>query len=118
MSKIYNYICLVTISFIVFACSKTATTYDCTGVTSSYATQIKPIMDASCALAGCHSAYGAAKGIDLSSYGQTKVNAGKESFMGSMQHLSGYNSMPQGGSMLSDDKLKLISCWIKNGMPQ
>ncbi len=100
-------------------CKKTATTtYDCTSVTPTYATDIKPIMDVSCASAGCHSASAKAQGIDLSSYAAVKLESSNKAFMGSMQHSRGYSSMPKNASKLTDASLQKIYCWIQNSTPQ
>jgi mono/diheme cytochrome c family protein len=75
-------------------------------------------MDANCASSGCHSAASHEKNVDLSSYAATKAAGGNASFLGSIQHKSGYKAMPQGGGSLSDAEIKLISCWVQNQMPQ
>jgi cytochrome c553 len=101
-------------------CKKASpTTYDCTTLTNlTYTTNVKSILDASCATSGCHSASTKAAGRDYSSFASVTALAAKAEFMGSMQHQSGYDAMPKGGSKLSDDKLKTISCWINAGMKQ
>jgi hypothetical protein len=106
---------------VFFACKKAATptTYTCTGIAAAtYTNDIKPILDASCATSGCHSASKKAAGYDFSTYTGVKEHVGHNAFMGSMQHLSGYNSMPQGSPKLSDSILQKISCWITAGSPQ
>lgn len=118
--KLLNKLTLIAIGLTlttVFACTK-STNYDCTGVTSTYTNNVKPILDAKCATSGCHNDVSKAKGIDLSNYGQVKSHGSHGSFMGSMEHRSGYEAMPKGGSKLSDAELKLIGCWIENNMPQ
>jgi hypothetical protein len=106
------------VTAIIFSCKKsTLTTYDCTGVAPTYTTNIKAIIDASCASSGCHSNASKAKGIDLSSLGVVKTAAANANFMGSIQHLSSYEAMPKGASKLSETDIKLISCWMANGMP-
>lgn len=104
----------------ISSCSKGAVplTYDCTGVVPTYTADIKSIMDKSYAISGCHNSSSSADGKDYSTYTSVKSGAPSNSFMGSMQHLSGYKSMPRNASKLTDDQLKLISCWIQNGMPQ
>lgn len=105
---------------LIYSCKKssTATTYDCTGITPTYTNNVKAIMDANCATSGCHSAGSKAAGKDFSSFNATSSNASSNSFMGSMQHLSGYSSMPKGASKLSDADLQTLYCWIQNGKPQ
>jgi hypothetical protein len=109
------------VAVVAFAsCNKDSgnNTYDCTGVTSTYTTDVKPLVDNSCAFSGCHNAASAASGFDLSTYGSVKNAAASAKFMGSMEHNSRYEAMPRGGTKLSDANLKLIGCWINNGMPQ
>lgn len=93
-------------------------TYDCTGLTPTYTADVKPIMDNNCAISGCHNSSSKADGKDYSTYNSVKSGSSSNSFLGSMQHLSGYKSMPKGGSKLSDAQLKTISCWIENGTPE
>lgn len=94
------------------------TTFDCTSTTPTYTIDVKPIMDNNCATSGCHSSSSRADGKDYSSYTAVKNGSSSNSFMGSIQHLSGYKAMPQGKSKLSDAQIKTISCWIENGKPQ
>jgi hypothetical protein len=39
------------------------------------------------------------------------------SFMGSMEHKSGFDKMPKGQTKLDASTIKTISCWIANGAP-
>ena len=93
-------------------------TATCTGTPPTYTADIKPIMNASCALAGCHNATSKQDGYDLSSYAGTVAAAGKAAFLGSIQHKSGYSAMPQGASQLSAAALNKIECWVQNNSPQ
>ncbi len=101
-------------------CTKESTvdTVTCTGTTPTYTNDIKAIMDASCALSGCHNASSKQAGYDLSSYAGTSSAASKTAFLGSIQHKSGFEAMPQGSSKLSDATLTKIACWVQNGIPQ
>jgi hypothetical protein len=120
ISKMNIIIASITLLMIIaISCKKaTPTTYDCTGIAPTYTADVKPLMDNNCATSGCHSASAKASGKDYSSYTAVKSLATENAFMGSMQHLSGYDNMPKGGSKLSDAQLKTISCWIQNGMIQ
>ncbi len=111
------YLFSIAVAGFAYSCEKEATpvTYDCTGLTPTYTKDVKPLMDTYCATSGCHSASSKADGKDYSSYTVVKTNSSSNAFMGSMQHLSGYNAMPKGSSKLSDTQLKTISCWINNG---
>jgi|WetSurMetagenome_2_1015567.scaffolds.fasta_scaffold29233_1 hypothetical protein len=107
--------------FSVIACSGSQdqiSTVDCTGVTPTYTADIKTILNASCAKVGCHDAYYAQRGIDLSSYGNASDVSRTSSFLGCIQHVKGYNPMPQGAAKLSADKIQLLTCWVQNGSPQ
>lgn len=119
MNKLAILTVSVALTIGAIACKKESPVkYDCTGVTPTYEANIKTIMNNSCATSGCHSASSKRDGIDLSTYALVKSEAAKDKFLGSIEHLSGYEAMPQGGSKLSDDNIKLISCWIDNGMPE
>jgi len=100
------------------ACQKTTSsaTIDCTGVTPTYTADIKTIMTGNCATKACHSAGTAAGGYDLSNYASCK--SAKDRIVGSVQHLSGYQSMPQGAAKLDDASIKKIVCWSQNGCMQ
>jgi hypothetical protein len=93
----------------------TPSVYDCVGVAPTYTTDVKPILDNSCATYGCHNS-SAAGDKNLSAYALVKVEAVKASFLGALEHKSGFESMPQGASKLSDANIKTIACWIENGM--
>ena len=119
MKKILFLSAFVALTLTIIQCQKeTIDTATCTGTTPTYTTDIKPIMDASCATSGCHSASSKQAGYDLSSYAGTVSAAGKTAFLGSIQHKTGYDAMPQGASKLSDAILTKISCWVQNGTPQ
>lgn len=106
----------VVIAVVLFSCGKFQKGYDCTGITPTYNNDIKAIYDSKCATSGCHSASHHAAGIDLSSYtGATAAN--NDDMLGAVEHKSGYSSMPQGGSKLSDSDIKKMYCWMQNNKP-
>ncbi len=112
-------IALFGICLVMAACKKDEIlTYDCTGLTPTYTDDVKQIIDTKCATSGCHNATTKADGYDFSSYAATIAHAGKDVFMGSMQHLGQYVAMPENGAKLSDTQLQTISCWIENGTPE
>ena len=90
---------------------------ECTGVTPTYTSNVKAIMNAHCATSGCHNASSKKSGYDLSSYESTKSAAGNKAFVASIQHNSRYSQLPQGASKLSDAAIKTVACWVQNGMP-
>lgn len=112
---------ILSLSVLAFvACKKesTTTTTDCTGATPTYINDVKVIMDASCAVSGCHNATSKAEGIDLSTYAKVKSESAKARFLGSIEHLAGYQAMPEGASKLSTAQIQTIACWIDNGTPE
>lgn len=100
-----------------FSCKKEATplTYDCTGIAPTYSTGIQSVLDTKCATSGCHSASSRSGGIDLSNYASAKSESASNAFLGSIERLSGYKSMPQGAAQLPDSTIRKISCWVSNG---
>ncbi len=94
------------------------TTIDCTGVTATYTTDVKPIFDASCATAGCHDSNTKAHGLDLSTYVGSKEGAINHEVVCSIEQNSGCDPMPEGGDKLSDAQIKKVRCWIQSGTPQ
>lgn len=110
-------ISLVVLSATLAACTN-KTEFDCTGTAPTYTADVKTLLDANCATSGCHNAASKAKSIDLSTYTAAKSESSKSRFLGSIQHSSGYDAMPQGGSKLSDANIKIIYCWVQNGSPE
>lgn len=103
---------------IALACSKESiTTYTCTNITPTYTSSIKAIIDGSCAYSGCHNASSKADGIDLSTYASVKSASNSNNFLGSIQHKSGYEAMPNGAAQLADSTIQKISCWVQSGAP-
>ena len=103
-------------AFILITCSKgngggggTPTPGFCDGVTSKYSTDVQPIIATSCLLgSGCHSAGSTNTGGELTDHAKVfnkrvaikaAINAG---------------TMPQTGSLTTDQKKKII-CWIDAG---
>ena len=112
-----QFLFLFVFAVIIFACAKeeAVTTTDCSGVAATYTANVKAILDANCATSGCHSASSKQDGIDLSTYAAAKSVAGQAKFLGSIQQLSGYDAMPKGGK-LSTDQIKTLTCWVQNGI--
>jgi hypothetical protein len=69
--------------FFLVACSKdTNSNIDCTGVTPTYTTGVKSILDGSCATSGCHDAITHQSGYDFSTYESAKVASQGGRFLG------------------------------------
>ncbi len=83
-------------------------TVDCSSVNESFNINVQPIIQNSCAIAGCHDAASTNKGGPFTNYNLIK---NKASIIKS-QVTSG--AMPQGSS-LSANQIQLISCWVNSG---
>ncbi|NVO04250.1 MAG: hypothetical protein HXX09_16275 [Bacteroidetes bacterium] len=96
---------IVIVAFMA-GCKKNSTTDNssytpsCSGATKSWITDVKPLMDSYCV--NCHSSYGS-----YSSVSNSKTNIRSRIVSG---------SMPQSGSLSTDQKDKIV-CWIDNGAP-
>lgn len=102
------------------ACKKEAITeYDCTGYAPTYTIDVKPILNRSCAVSGCHNSGSKKSGLDYSGYAAARAGASEsDEFLGSIQHKNGYQAMPRQRPMLSEAEIRTLSCWIRNGMPE
>ncbi|MBL7871588.1 MAG: hypothetical protein JNM78_08255 [Cyclobacteriaceae bacterium] len=74
--------------------------------TVSWLTQIKPIVDVSCAKSGCH--INGTGRIDLTKFDVVKANAVQ------IKTRVANKSMPFDGSLTSD-QIQLITCWVADG---
>ncbi len=123
MKKVY-YLLLATFA-VLAACktskeTSTATTApepkkaDCGTAAYTYAANIKPILNESCN--GCHGPAKKRGGLDFTIdevlYGEAR--SGK--LVCVVQQNKGCEAMPQYNPKLSDDKIKMIECWVNSGM--
>jgi hypothetical protein len=92
--------------------------YDCTGVTPTYTTNVKPILDAKCATSGCHNSATKKEGYDFSNYASASSGSKNEAFLGSIQHKRGFEEMPHDAPKLDENSVKILSCWVQNGSPE
>lgn len=116
MKKIF----LITFSLtllLTWSCSKDTTSATCDTASMSYANNIAPIMSSSCATSGCHTTSSKAGGYDLSNWAGVKASVTAGRLYGSIAQSSGFKSMPQGGSKLSDCNIAKIKSWIDAGAP-
>lgn len=82
----------------------------------SYSTTIQPIFSTYCTT--CHSGATPLGGLDLSSYTTVNAAATKASFMGAIQHTTGFSAMPKGSNKLDACTISKIQAWINVGKPQ
>ena len=119
MSTIHFRTIFMLFVLIWISCSKEDTTAaDCSGTAPTYAADIAPILNASCALSGCHTAAFPADGVDLSSYQKAKSASLNGKVLASMKHSSGAKAMPLGGARLPDGDIRKVECWIAAGAPE
>lgn len=83
---------------------------DCNSINARFA-DVKIIVSAKCATAGCHNAGSAAGGIALETYDQIKIKADRIN-----QRVLVEKTMPP-GSPLSPAEVAVIKCWINSGLP-
>jgi len=91
-----------------------SSTCDLTNVT--FTASVKPILQASCL--SCHSNAKAANsggGIKLENYADVLISTNSGKLMGTINHASGYQAMPQGGGKLTDCEISQLQTWIDNG---
>ena len=98
------------------ALNDTNCTVNCDTNSFTYAKAIKPIISTYCV--GCHSTLSAPSsggGTVLDTYSGISTVALTGRLAGDIQHLSGYNAMPKGGSKLPDCQITQILKWIQAG---
>lgn len=97
---------------LMWSCKKSTTTTDCSTVSVSYTSNIKPLVASKCATSGCHAA-GSSDG-DFTSYSglYTKYKSGDLK-----KEVVTNKSMPKNGS-LSTTELQQFECWIAAGAPE
>jgi len=89
-------------------CSITQTVKVLSGITLSV--EIKAIIDANCAVTGCHVAGGAAP-VSFTSLANVKSNASE------IKTRTQNGSMPKDAAKLPQEQLDAIACWVDDGAP-
>lgn len=90
---------------------------DCSNIVASYANDIQPIMNSSCAISGCH-VVGFSSG-DFTSYSglKAKVDDGTVKNRTIVQmNMPPANS--SGPTTLTMTQIDLLNCWIEAGAPE
>ena len=89
-------------------CTITKSVHVLTG--ASYETDIKPIIETSCAVSGCHVTGGAAP-IVFNSIASVQANAA------AIKSATANGSMPKSGTPLTQAQKDRIACWVDDGAP-
>ena len=88
---------------------------DCSNKTLTYTTDIKSIIETSCAK--CHNKNNKA-GYNFLTLESVKKAATSGELLGTIKHQKGYSKMPMGASKLPQESIDKIECWINNGMKE
>ncbi|MCB0600116.1 MAG: hypothetical protein KDC28_02770 [Saprospiraceae bacterium] len=99
---------LIASAAMMSGCTKTESIV-CDGTTPSFASDVKPIIQSSCALSGCH-ASGSRNG-DFTSYSGLYADLVNGQFN---REVLVNRTMPEGSS-LSTSQLQTLQCWYDNG---
>ena len=89
----------------------------CSTTDVKYSTVVKPIVDANCNSAGCHSGTNPGDGYDFTTYSGLQKAALDGTLLGSLEQRSGYSAMPKNGSKLPDCQINQIRIWVNDGAP-
>ncbi len=87
---------------------------DCSGSAYTYAANIKPILNESCN--GCHGPVKKRGGLDFTIDEVLYSEARSGKLVCAINQNKGCEAMPQYNPKLSDDKIKMIECWVNSGM--
>lgn len=87
----------------------------CDTMNVTYSATIVPILNTFCT--GCHAGASPSGGLDLTNYAAVHATAVEGSLEGSIQHITGYYSMPPTGGGLSPCRIEQILNWIAQGSP-
>lgn len=117
-----RFLLLLSTCLCFFACTKDNMTtppviIDCSNIVASYANDILPIMNSSCAISGCHVA-GFSSG-DFTNYSglKAKVDDGAVENRTIVQMNMPPANSP-GPNTLTMTQLELLTCWIEAGAPE
>lgn len=99
------------VAMLIFSCKEKASEpkIDCSSVSHTYATDIKPIVDSRCSMSGCHNA-GSPNG-DYTYFAGIKAKAENGSLR---DRVVIKKDMPT-GKPLSAEEIAKFECWIKEG---
>jgi len=113
------------LAVIVYSCSKSneeevktgfygSTPPNCDTANMSYATDIKPILQANCY--SCHSnSTFTISGTKLENYNDLIHHVEEGDVLGAITHAAGFPAMPENAPKLSDCDINKIKAWIERG---
>jgi cytochrome c553 len=87
---------------------------DCSGTAYTYNVNIQPILNESCN--GCHGPVKKRGGLDFTIDEVLFEQARNGKLVCAVKQEKGCVAMPQYNPKLSDDKIKMIECWVNSGM--
>jgi hypothetical protein len=89
---------------------------NCNTTAVSYAVDIRPVIDQSCAFIGCHAGASPAAGLKLETYAELKAIADNGKLVGRITGTSGTVMPPTGP--LNDCSIQQITAWVNQGAPE
>lgn len=90
-------------------------TVGCDTTTSTFITNVLPVMQQSCATSGCHDATTKQSGYNLATYAGVKMALDDGKLLGSIKQETGYSAMPKGMAKLDDCSIAKITRWVNLG---
>ena len=89
----------------------------CDSIDITYSNDVAKILeDAGCSGVYCHGSGNG--GFTINDYKTTKSSAENPKFLMAIKHEISVSPMPKSGSMLSDENIQKIECWIQNGFKE
>ncbi|MDQ3049842.1 MAG: hypothetical protein M3Q95_03040 [Bacteroidota bacterium] len=88
-------------------------TAGCDTSSVTYSLTVKPILDQNCM--SCHSQALQQGGVILETHADVVTYVTSGQLLGSINHLSGFSPMPQGGPKLNDCNILKIETWVQAG---
>lgn len=116
-----TFVVLVGIFVIISACTKDSIEKNeesCDTVDVTYTSHVAEILNASCAVSGCH--VGGGQSPLLVDFLSASEASTSPNFIGSIKHEAGFTPMPfpPGSSQLEQCNIDIIDAWITAGSPE
>lgn len=89
---------------------------DCDVSNISYSKDIKPILNISCNISGCHNT-NSTQTFSLEKFDEVKAEAESGLLLKSINHEAGVSPMPKNVSKLTDCHINKITAWVNAGTP-